>query len=398
MGQTLGLPPDQRAGEARLIAFRRIENLPLYATVARPTSVIIGRWRDTFLVQLTVGLPAWACLVVLALLLQRRQRDLASMNAGLEQRIEARTAELRDREADARYALMQLDAIYAAAPVGLCAFDLQGRYIRINAELAEMNGVPADAHIGRTMREVVPDIADLGDAPLRRLLETNQPVLGIEVEGETPAQPGVRRAWIADWSPIRDEAGRLAAINVVVREVTKERAAARALAESEARLRESASRLSTLVDALPLGVGLCDVDGRLLVANAAMRRFVPEVIPSRDEARRGRWRSYNQDGSLLNHADFPAARALRGEMVLPGMELIYTEDDGRETWTRVLAVPLREEGEVTGAVLIAADITAQKASEERQKLLSREVDHRAKNALAVVQAALRLTRKDNAEA
>ncbi|WP_165943209.1 sensor histidine kinase [Roseicella aquatilis] len=42
------------------------------------------------------------------------------------------------------------------------------------------------------------------------------------------------------------------------------------------------------------------------------------------------------------------------------------------------------------------DFTARKEAEERQSLLMREVDHRAKNALAVVQAVLRLTKADNA--
>ena len=41
------------------------------------------------------------------------------------------------------------------------------------------------------------------------------------------------------------------------------------------------------------------------------------------------------------------------------------------------------------------DVTERKAAEERQALLVREVDHRAKNVLAVVQAALRLTRADD---
>jgi two-component sensor histidine kinase len=44
------------------------------------------------------------------------------------------------------------------------------------------------------------------------------------------------------------------------------------------------------------------------------------------------------------------------------------------------------------------DITARKAAEARQKLLARELDHRAKNILAVVQAALRLTPRDDTEA
>lgn len=46
---------------------------------------------------------------------------------------------------------------------------------------------------------------------------------------------------------------------------------------------------------------------------------------------------------------------------------------------------------------IALDVTPQKEAEELQRLLIREIDHRAKNALAVVQAAVRLTpRKDSA--
>ncbi len=49
-------------------------------------------------------------------------------------------------------------------------------------------------------------------------------------------------------------------------------------------------------------------------------------------------------------------------------------------------------GGVRGFLKIGQDVTARRAAEERQALLSREVDHRAKNALAVVQAALRLTK------
>ena len=53
----------------------------------------------------------------------------------------------------------------------------------------------------------------------------------------------------------------------------------------------------------------------------------------------------------------------------------------------------------TGAVSrfsgVTTDITERKEAENRQNLLAREVDHRAKNALAVVQAIVRLARRDN---
>ena len=58
--------------------------------------------------------------------------------------------------------LVELEAIYRSAPVGLCVLDRDLRFVRINERLAAMNGLPAEAHIGRTVREIVPDIADQG--------------------------------------------------------------------------------------------------------------------------------------------------------------------------------------------------------------------------------------------
>lgn len=55
-------------------------------------------------------------------------------------------------------------------------------------------------------------------------------------------------------------------------------------------------------------------------------------------------------------------------------------------------------GSGTRLIGVVMDITDRKRAEERQVLLMREVDHRAKNALAVVQAALRLTPKHDAAA
>lgn len=104
MGRALGLPPAGVAGESRLIAFRRVGELPVYATAARRTPEIVARWRDVALAQMLVGLPFWLALVVLAWMLRRGQHALAAANAGLEQRVEERTAALRLGEAQLRVA------------------------------------------------------------------------------------------------------------------------------------------------------------------------------------------------------------------------------------------------------------------------------------------------------
>src|SRR5262245_50615112 len=49
------------------------------------------------------------------------------------------------------------------------------------------------------------------------------------------------------------------------------------------------------------------------------------------------------------------------------------------------------DGNIIGAVNCFQDITERKGAEEREKILAREVDHRAKNLLALVQAAVQLT-------
>jgi PAS domain S-box-containing protein len=56
------------------------------------------------------------------------------------------------------------------------------------------------------------------------------------------------------------------------------------------------------------------------------------------------------------------------------------------------------DGRVIGVSGIFRDMRQRKAADERQTLLAREVDHRAKNALAVVLAAMRLTPKDDVRA
>lgn len=66
----------------------------------------------------------------------------------------------REAEDRARAAAEEVEAIYASAPVGLTVLDQDLRYVRINDRLAEINGLPAAEHLGRTVRDVIPDLAD----------------------------------------------------------------------------------------------------------------------------------------------------------------------------------------------------------------------------------------------
>src|SRR2546428_9742430 len=90
-----------------------------------------------------------------------------------------------------------LAAFFPAAPAGLAILDRELRYVQLNETLALMNGPPVADHLGRSVREVLPAIATTLEPMLQGILDTGEPVLNIELSGETPAQPGVTRYWRA---------------------------------------------------------------------------------------------------------------------------------------------------------------------------------------------------------
>jgi PAS domain S-box-containing protein len=73
--------------------------------------------------------------------------------------------------------------------------------------------------------------------------------------------------------------------------------------------------------------------------------------------------------------------------------------NGEIRWCVGTAAPSVDRmGRVARISGVTIDITERKAAEERQALLAREVDHRAKNALALVQSIVRLTRASDIKA
>jgi PAS domain S-box-containing protein len=87
----------------------------------------------------------------------------------------------------------------------------------------------------------------------------------------------------------------------------------------------------------------------------------------------------------------------RGERI-EHFETIRRRKDGSLVEVSLGISPIKNaEGKVIGASKIARDITERKRSDERIALLAREVDHRAKNLLALTQAIVQLTPAETIE-
>ena len=74
-----------------------------------------------------------------------------------------------------------LEQLYTTAQIGLDFLDTELRYVRINDLRALMNGRPAAEHIGRTIREVIPELAPQLEPVFRELLETGDSPNRIEL-------------------------------------------------------------------------------------------------------------------------------------------------------------------------------------------------------------------------
>jgi serine/threonine-protein kinase RsbW len=120
-----------------------------------------------------------------------------------------------------------LSRLGGSAPIGLAAFDRHLRYTAINNWLAETNGATVEAHIGRTVREVDPDLADRIEPLMREIFDGGDPVYGIPFVG-TDRTTGELRTTEASFFGLDDPRGRRMALGCVVVDTTqRERALAR---------------------------------------------------------------------------------------------------------------------------------------------------------------------------
>ena len=76
------------------------------------------------------------------------------------QALRAQEEQTRAAQAIVGQQLGEIESIYQMAPVGLCFVDTDFRYVRINEQLAQINGLSVAEHIGRTFWEVLPEVAD----------------------------------------------------------------------------------------------------------------------------------------------------------------------------------------------------------------------------------------------
>jgi PAS domain S-box-containing protein len=243
--------------------------------------------------------------------------------------------------------------------VGICDAQLRVRFL--NAAGRAMVGLAEDADIaGYAITDFLaprqrPVVEKVG---VPTLLRTGR--WEAEVSFRHFTEPG--RETEVRWSAfaLRDSTGRLIGAAAVTTDISARK-------EVERALRRQQKLLGSVLENLPLGVGVYNSLGNLVHSNQRMRDYAGlSRLPSRDMDAAVRWRGYDAEDVPIPPDQYPGARALRGEAVVPGVDFLYGARDAPERWLRVSAVPFRrDDGEADEAVVVVQDVDDLKRVAER---------------------------------
>jgi PAS domain S-box-containing protein len=148
------------------------------------------------------------------------------------------------------------------------------------------------------------------------------------------------------------------------------------VSETERELRHSRDEIAAIVGNMADGVTAVTPDGRLQYANAAAAERMgfgspEEAIAAEPAEILARFDLFDDRGQPFPLERLPGRRALAGEEAPQDVLRYRVKSTGEEHWTMVKASPLRnDEGQVTAAISVMEDITAQKRSEIAQRFLA----------------------------
>lgn len=245
-----------------------------------------------------------------------------------------------------------LGSFFLASAAGLAIIDPDLRFIRINETLAAENGLPVRDHIGRSVREVLPELADNLEPLLRRVISTGMPVLDTEISGRTRAEADRIRHWSASYFPLAMFPDGPPGVGVVTVDVTPRKEARDLLLRQQRELLHSEQLWRSVFAAAHDGILVHDAAFRVLACNDTAEQMYGY---SAAELMRTSLRDLHAAPQ-----DLDAGR----EREAPHWETVHRRRDGTLFAVEVSTRPFTLAGE-TRYVQMVRDITERKSAERQ---------------------------------
>jgi PAS domain S-box-containing protein len=269
-------------------------------------------------------------------------------------------------------ALPALQLIYDTAPVGLAFLSPDCRYVQINQHLTEICGIPVADHIGRTVRETVPQVAEQVEAIVAAIMRSGQPITEVEVRGQRPDGGNADHVWITHWHPVKGPRGRIVGVNVVAEDVTARKRAENVLAENQKALRDSERRFRELADNISQFAWTADHTGWIYWYNKRWHDYTGTTL---EEMQGWGWQKVHHPdhvGRVVQRItqSFRTGQPWEDTFPLRGR-------DGTYRWFLSRALPIRDgDGEVVRWFGTNTDITEQLQAEKALRELNQTLEQR----------------------
>lgn len=183
-------------------------------------------------------------------------------------------------------------------------------------------------------------------------------------------------------SPIRDKEGRIVGASKIARNISEQKRA-------EAALRDSERRLQDLLAAIPAAIYTTDAAGKITYFNEAAVELAGRRPTVGSDEWCVTWKLYWPDGTPLPHDQCPMAVTLREGKPVRGKEAVAERPDGTRVPFIPFPTPIRDaSGNVVGAINMLVDVSERKQAETQQRVLFRELNHRVKNNMQMLQSLL----------
>ena len=344
-------------GDGPAALLRRVAELAALGLAAFVGFWLAHKLRDPQVLALLTGVSLAVCAGILHLLLERQRR-------------------LRESEQHARNHLELM-------PEMPWVCDARGQMLSISPQYEKWSGVPISAALaGQWQDRVHPDDRELVFGSVQRALSTGEP---LDVENRSRSADGSYRWLRRRARPWRDEKGIIRRWYGTTEDIHDQQVAAYAL-------RRAVSLVQMIGDATPNPIYARDWEHRLLYANRALAILLgrtPDQLVGQTELI---WSSDPEEARAFEAVDRQVM--ITGKMV--ETEESFTHADGKVRIFQSIKNPLRDStGKIVGVIGTISDITDKRRSEQREKLLMRELDHRSKNLLTVVQSVVHLTQAED---
>lgn len=297
----------------------------------------------------------------------------------------SRTSHTLQSEQGALETMRRLEGILASAMDAIITVNDRQEIVVFNPAAERMFGLPAARALGQPISSLVPERHRAAHtAHIRRFIETGDTnrqmgslgaISGLRDNGEEfPIEASISQV---------DVGGERLA-TVILRDITERRAADDAAQDSRRRMEaivESAMDALITIDEQHRVIVFNPAAERMFGVSAAeavgtpIERFIPEHLRAGHAAHIDRFKEMGATNRRMGALGAVSALRSNGEEFPVEASISHVQVGGARLGTVILR-----------------DITERRANEAARDLLAREVDHRAKNALAVVQAVVSLTR------